>query len=86
MERGVDIEGYKTKPARAKDIGTCKLRVIITEGKKHQLRRMCAALGYTVRDINRIRIMNIALGRLNPGQFREIKDKELEAFLSLIGM
>jgi len=86
MERGVDIEGYKTKPARANEIGTCKLDVVITEGKKHQLRRMCAALGYTVRDILRIRIMNIALGRLNAGQFREIKGKELEAFLSSIGM
>lgn len=87
MERGVDIEGYLTKPARAKAAaGTCKLKIIITEGKKHQLRRMCAALGYTVRDIKRTRIMNIALGSLVSGQFREIKGKELETFLASIGM
>jgi 23S rRNA pseudouridine2604 synthase len=87
MERGVDIEGYITKPACAKAAaGTCKLKIIITEGKKHQLRRMCAALGYTVRDIKRTRIMNIALGSLGSGQFREIKGKELETFLASIGM
>ncbi|TRZ53930.1 rRNA pseudouridine synthase [bacterium] len=86
MEHGVDIEGYKTKPARAKEAGECKLDIVITEGKKHQLRRMCAALGYTVKDIKRTRIMNIALGILKPGQFREIKGKELETLFSLIGM
>jgi len=86
LERGVDIEGYRTKPARAKEAGMDKLNIVITEGKKHQLRRMCAALGYTVKDIKRIRIMNIALGALKPGQFREIKGKELETLFSLIGM
>ncbi len=86
MERGVEIEGYKTKPARVKEAGMEKLNIIITEGKKHQLRRMCASLGYTVKDIKRIRIMNITLGSLKPGQFREIKGKELEVLFYSIGM
>ena len=86
LERGVDIEGYRTKPATAKAVSENKLHIIITEGKKHQLRRMCAALGYTIRDLKRIRIMNIALGSLNPRQFREIKGKELEKFLALMGI
>ncbi|MCX6739316.1 MAG: pseudouridine synthase [Candidatus Parcubacteria bacterium] len=86
LERGVDIEGYITKPAKAKAVSDNKLNIIVTEGKKHQLRRMCAALGYSIRDLKRIRIMNIVLGSLNPRQFREITGKELEKFLSLMGM
>lgn len=82
MERGVDIEGYVTKPARAKEAGEQKFSIMITEGKKHQLRRMCAALGYVVRDIKRIRIMNIELGSLQSGQFRIIKGEELKKFLT----
>ena len=84
MERGVDIEGYMTKPAIAKENGFCKIDVIITEGKKHQLRRMCAALGYTVKDIKRIRIMNIKLGSLQSGTWRRISGNELADFLSLL--
>ncbi|MCK9351551.1 MAG: pseudouridine synthase [Candidatus Paceibacterota bacterium] len=84
MERGVDIEGYRTKPARAKEAGNCKINIVITEGKKHQLRRMCAALGYTVKDIKRIRIMNITLGALNPRASRQLKGKELSEFLTLL--
>lgn len=84
MEHGVDIEGYKTKPTHAKEAGNCKIDITITEGKKHQLRRMCAALGYTVKDIKRIRIMNIVLGSLNPRGLRQIKGEELEKFLFLL--
>jgi 23S rRNA pseudouridine2604 synthase len=84
MERGVDIEGYRTKPAKAKEAGHCKIDIVITEGKKHQLRRMCAALGYAAKDIKRTRIMNIALGELSPRNFRQIKGKELAEFLALL--
>jgi 23S rRNA pseudouridine2604 synthase len=84
MEHGVDIEGYKTKPARAKELGTFRAGVIISEGKKHQLRRMCAALGYTVRDIERVRIMNITQGSLRSGELRKLQGKELSDFLALL--
>src|SRR3989344_9257034 len=46
MESGVDIEGYMTKPAIVRVLGTNKFSIALTEGKKHQIRRMCAALGY----------------------------------------
>jgi 23S rRNA pseudouridine2604 synthase len=85
LERGVDIEGYRTKPAKAREVGACGIDIVITEGKKHQLRRMCAALGYTVKDINRIRIMNIKLEKLCPGQFRKMQGEELSKFLSSLG-
>lgn len=86
LERGVNIEGYDTKPAQAKEACERKFSIVITEGKKHQLRRMCAAEGYVVRDIKRIRIMNIELGSLQSGQFRAIKGSELKHLLSSLHM
>ena len=56
------------------------------EGKKHQIRRMCDTLGFVVKDLQRIRIMNIGLKDLKPNQYREIKGKELETFLSDLGL
>jgi 23S rRNA pseudouridine2604 synthase len=84
LERGVDIEGYRTKPAVATEAGEQKFSIIITEGKKHQIRRMCAALGYVARDIKRVRIMNIELGSLQSGQFRIIKGEELKNLLQAL--
>lgn len=86
MEKGVDIEGYMTKPARVKILGDKKFSIILTEGKKHQIRRMCAAWGYTVASLMRIRVMNIKLGTLKPGQFRTIKGAELKEFLQNLGL
>jgi len=81
LGQGVEIEGYKTKPAKAKKLNDNKLSIILTEGKKHQIRRMCAALGFVVKDLKRIRVMGISLGRLKDNEYREIKGKELMLFL-----
>jgi len=83
LEKGVDIEGYKTKPAKARRISEHKFSLTITEGKKHQIRRMCAALGYVVKDIKRVRIMDVRLGELTPGQFRKLTKKEAEKLLDI---
>jgi 23S rRNA pseudouridine2604 synthase len=56
-------------------------RIILTEGKKHQIRRMCSALFQEVADLKRERIMNIKLGNLKPNAFREIRGEELALFL-----
>lgn len=76
MNKGVDIEGYKTKPTKTSIHGPKNFKIILTEGKKHQIRRMCASLGYQVVKLKRTRIMNLELGRLNPGESRELTDKE----------
>lgn len=86
MEQGVDIEGYITKPATVKILGDKKFSIILTEGKKHQIRRMVAAWGYTVKDLKRVRVMNIKLGSLKPGQYRTIRGQELKGFLSELGI
>ncbi len=81
IEAGINIEGYKTKPAKVKIINDNTFSIILTEGKKHQIRRMVVALFNEVEDLKRIRILNINLKDLKRNQMREIKGKELETFL-----
>lgn len=84
MEAGVNIEGYTTKKCKVTIINDYAFKVILTEGKKHQIRRMCSALFQEVADLKRERIMNIKLGNLKPNTFREIKGEELTLFLKSI--
>ncbi len=84
MEAGVNIEGYKTKPCKVTIVNDFTFRVILTEGKKHQIRRMCSALFQEVADLKRERVMNIKLGSLKPKGIRVIKGKELSTFLDQV--
>ena len=86
MSFGLDLGGFVTKPCQTKQTGADEFNIILTEGKKHQIRRMCDALGFAAKDLQRIRIMNIGLKNLKPNQYREIKGKELESFLSALGL
>jgi len=88
MEAGVDIEGYRTKPAKlvANPKNDKRFNLILTEGKKHQIRRMCAALGYQIQTLKRVRIMNVELGKLKPNQYRKIEGAELAALLTSLGI
>lgn len=88
MAAGVDIEGYRTKPAKVKENSKNDKRftIILTEGKKHQIRRMCAALGYQVQSLKRVRIMNIEIGKIKPNQYRKIEGDELKEFLKALGL
>ncbi len=83
MALGVDIEGYHTKPAviKASARNDKKFNLTITEGKKHQIRRMCAALGYQIQSLKRVRVMNIELGTLKPNQYRKISGDELKTLM-----
>ncbi|MEK9181699.1 MAG: pseudouridine synthase [Patescibacteria group bacterium] len=81
MEAGVNIEGYMTKKCSVKILNENTFRIVLTEGKKHQIRRMCSALFQEVADLKRERIMNIKLGNLKPNATREIRGEELETFL-----
>lgn len=87
LGEGVKLEdGYMTKPAKVTKISSDKFSIVLTEGKKHQIRRMCDVLGYAIKHLERRRIMNIKLLRLMPGEYREIKGKELEDFLKSLGL
>jgi 23S rRNA pseudouridine2604 synthase len=88
MQLGVDIEGYRTKPATvtASSKNPKRFNLTITEGKKHQIRRMCAALGYQVESLKRVRVLNIEIKSLKPNQYRKIAGEELQTFLSTLGI
>jgi 23S rRNA pseudouridine2604 synthase len=86
MRQGVQLEDFKTKPCVINKKNETTFHIMLTEGKKHQIRRMCANLGWEVVDLKRVRIMNIKLGNLGSGQQRKIKGKELEEFLKKLGM
>ena len=85
MERGVDIGGYVTKPCTVETLGERKFSVTLTEGKKHQIRRMCGFFGLATSHLLRKRIMNIKLGGLKSGEYRPIQGAELAAFLKSLG-
>jgi len=82
LEKGVDIEGYLTRPCQVKIVDENNFKLIITEGKKHQIRRMAGALGYTIKRLKRVRILNIKIKDLKPGEYRKIEGPELDKFLS----
>ena len=86
MERGVDIGDCTTKPCRVEIRGERRFSITLTEGKKHQIRRMCGAFGASAIELKRVRIMNIQLGNLKPGELRAITGTELAAFLASLGM
>jgi 23S rRNA pseudouridine2604 synthase len=85
MSSGVCIGTYTTRPCAVAVRGRNQFSIVLTEGKNRQIRRMCAALGYTVTALVRVRIMHLTLGTLRPNQFRVIRDKELTELLSLVG-
>lgn len=86
MRQGVQLEDFKTKPAIVDKKDETTFHIILTEGKKHQIRRMCTALGWAVVDLKRIRVMNVKLGTLGSGQQRKIKDQELAELLKSLGI
>lgn len=87
LSQGVRLDdGYVTQPCRATKINKKKFSIVLTEGKKRQIRRMCEALGNQVEELERVRIMDLKLASLAPGDFREIKGKELADFLKKVGL
>jgi 23S rRNA pseudouridine2604 synthase len=86
MTAGVELDdGYVTKKCRIKKIRDKTFLIILTEGKKHQIRRMCDVLGQKVVDLHRLRIMNIGLNGLRAGAYRKIEGQELKSFLKYLG-
>lgn len=72
LEKGVDIGNYLTKPAHVTPIDERSFKIILTEGKNRQIRKMCQNLGYQVQRLVRIRIDWFELNDLKPGELKEI--------------
>jgi 23S rRNA pseudouridine2604 synthase len=76
MSEGVKILGTKTLPCEVEQLSKFDFKIILTQGLNRQIRRMCEALGYDVFRLQRVRIMNIHLGNLPVGQWRDLTKKE----------
>jgi 23S rRNA pseudouridine2604 synthase len=79
-------DGYTTRKCQVQKIDNLNFSIILTEGKKHQIRRMCEKLDRRVTDLRRDRIMNIKLDKLKPREYREIVGRELDDFLKNMGL
>ena len=77
-----DLE-QTTRPAFAEKLSDYTFKVILTQGLNRQIRRMCKACGAEVRSLKRVRIVNILLGDLKPGEYRELTASELSELLRL---
>lgn len=86
LEAGVDIEAYTTKPATVRITGEHSFSITLTEGKKHQIRRMVVAMHNEVVDLKRTRVMNIRLAKLASGAARHIEGEERKEFLESLGL
>jgi len=81
MASGVRILGTVTKPCKVEQLGPATFRMILTQGLNRQIRRMCSFFGYKVRRLQRVRIINLRLGELKPGQWRELSPEEVRGLL-----
>jgi 23S rRNA pseudouridine2605 synthase len=89
LRRGVDLEDGRTAPAEARIVrrGTRVSRIELTvhEGRKHQVKRMCAAVGLPVQNLHRRRYAGLRLVGLDPGEWRELTPDEVESLRLIAG-
>ncbi len=84
MRSGVRIMGVYTKKCFVQQEGPQRFRIILIQGLNRQIRRMCEALGYAVTSLRRVRIMNITLKDLPPGQWRYFTKDEINTINTLV--
>jgi len=84
MSSGVPILGTVTKRCHAERIGNKRFRMILTQGMNRQIRRMCEHLNYNVVTLKRVRILNIELGDLKDGEYRDISTEEKKVLFEMI--
>ena len=78
---GVPVHGQATLPARTSKLGRFGFRIVLVQGLNRQIRLMAAHFGYRVKQLVRVRIGNVKLGHLKPGQWRNLTDAELANLL-----
>ncbi len=86
LEEGFELDGSLTKPLKIHKIGPEMIRIVLTEGRNRQIRRMCQHVGYTVVALRRVRIMNIEDSRLRPGSIRALKEDEKKGLLRSVSL
>jgi 23S rRNA pseudouridine2605 synthase len=78
LAEGVDLEDGRTAPARARRLGSGRIELILHEGRKHQVKRMCEAVGHPVRRLHRSRYAGLDLRGLAAGEWRELVPAEVD--------
>jgi 23S rRNA pseudouridine2604 synthase len=81
MAAGVPILDTVTNPCRVTQVGKNTFRIVLTQGLNRQIRRMCEHFGYTVRGLQRVRIMHVRLGDLPLGKWRNLTPDEIRALM-----
>ena len=84
MRNGIKILGTMTNKCFVKQEGEKRFRIILTQGLNRQIRRMCAALGFKVTFLKRVRIMNITLNGLAPGKWRNFSAEEIAVINTMV--
>jgi len=88
MSEGVYLEelNLTTRKCRAEKTGKYTFRLILTQGVNRQIKRMCIACGYRVRSLKRVRVMNITLGDLKPGEYYELSQEDVRRLYTDCGI
>ena len=84
LAEGVELEDGPTAPARARRLGPSQIELTLHEGRKHQVKRMCAAVGHPVQSLHRREYAGLALDGLEPGGWRELTAEEVEALRAAV--
>tara|TARA_R110002094_G_scaffold218472_1_gene190056 strand:- start:1086 stop:2072 length:987 start_codon:yes stop_codon:yes gene_type:complete len=84
MGHGVPILNTVTDPCKAHITGRFEFNIVLTQGLNRQIRRMCEFLGYNVTKLKRVRIMSVSLGKLKPGQWRDLTPAEMAELNSAV--
>ncbi len=88
MSAGVYLEelDITTRQCKIEEIGEYTFRIILTQGVNRQVRRMCQSFGYHVKSLKRVRVINVKLGDLKPGKYRELEEDEMKILYRQCGM
>lgn len=86
MSRGLYLKDLEitTRPCVVEQLGPYTFRIVLTQGLNRQIRRMCEACDLQVKSLKRVRVMNILLGKLKPGEYRKITDEEQKELNALL--
>lgn len=82
IAKGMKLEGTLVKPVKVKKVRRGTLKVVVTEGKKREVRLLCKKAGLVVKELTRIRIGGLTLGNLPPGRYRSLTAQDKEALFS----
>jgi pseudouridine synthase len=84
MAEGVELNDGGTAPAKARRLGPSRIELTLHEGRKHQVKRMCEAIGHPVQRLHRRAYAGLTLGDLRPGQWRELSRAEVESLRAAV--